>query len=153
AWSGASTEDELRDALEGWLDDRTGIVSHVVIRDRDIDDPAIPLCARALPAAQIRAEAIPAGVETTGGKGMTPVRAMIGAVGEAIERYSASNPDKARLVRAQLGDLDGAALAPRDLCLYDDAAYDRPGFPYVRFDPGRSHVWTRGKWLDDGRPV
>jgi ribosomal protein S12 methylthiotransferase accessory factor len=152
-WTDAATEDELRRSLDGWVDERTGIVSHVVLRDRDVGDPQFPVCARALPAAGVRDAAAPVAVESCGGKGMTAVQAMIGAVGEAVERYSASNPASHALFSAALRELDGDVLDPQRLCLYDDEVYDRPGFPYVRFDPDRPQLWTRGRWVDTDEPV
>ena len=86
------------------------------------------------------------------GKGLTVSGAVLSAVGEAIERYSASLPDSDRIVWAKPSELD-EFLDPRECGLYTDAQYESDEFPYVRFDPEIEHPWVQGKWLHDGTPV
>jgi thiazole/oxazole-forming peptide maturase SagD family component len=87
------------------------------------------------------------------GKGLTVSGAVLSAVGEAIERYSASLPDSGRIIWECLDDLDCEFLDPRDFAFYTDAQYERDGFPYVRFDPGIRHPWILGKWLNNSEVV
>jgi ribosomal protein S12 methylthiotransferase accessory factor len=79
------------------------------------------------------------------GKGMTPAAAVLSACGEALERYAASLPDPWRIRRARLADLSrDEAVDPGDFPLYAPEQYERPGFPFVRFDPEVPHPWVEG---------
>ncbi len=149
----ADTPDEMQRALSGWLDSRTGVISYVVLTARYADEPSVPVCAKALLSAYTEGDYSAAEDESCGGKGLRPAEALVGAVGEAIERYSASRFRVADLCRAPLRSLTGDVLDPRRLCLYEDAQYDRPGFPFARFKSDRPCLWTRGRWLDNGQPV
>ena len=75
------------------------------------------------------------------------------AVGEAVERYAASQPDPARIVWERPDDLDGEFLDPRTFSLYTEAQYERKDFPYVRFDPSVRHPWVLGRWMGSDTPV
>jgi ribosomal protein S12 methylthiotransferase accessory factor len=87
------------------------------------------------------------------GKGLTVSGAVLSAVGEAIERYSASIVDGERIVWKRPQELDDEFLDPRTCGLYSDEQYDREGFPYVRFDPDIEHPWVRGTWVANGQSV
>jgi ribosomal protein S12 methylthiotransferase accessory factor len=87
------------------------------------------------------------------GKGLTISGAVLSAVGEAIERYSASLPDAERIIWKRPAELDCEFLDPRTCGLYSEAQYERDEFPYVRFDKNIRHPWVLGKWADTGNPV
>ncbi|WP_372504138.1 YcaO-like family protein [Actinokineospora diospyrosa] len=87
------------------------------------------------------------------GKGMTRHAALVSAVGEAIERYSASLPDPDRIVWARAADLEGEVLDPREFPLYEPDQYTSRGFPYVPYDRRIDHPWVRGTWLGTDKPV
>ena len=87
------------------------------------------------------------------GKGLTISGAILSAVGEAIERYSASLPDAQGVFWLPMQDLEGEVLDPRELALYSDTQYGREGFPYSRFDPDAVHPWVLGTWLHNREPV
>ncbi|APV52524.1 hypothetical protein BWI17_18270 [Betaproteobacteria bacterium GR16-43] len=146
---------ELRKRLSPIVGPRTGIVKQLVINDRDANEPLALSTATAL----IAGAAIPSRHShhdeplVGSGKGTTPVSAMVGAVGEAIERYSASIYREADLLRASPVALGKGAFDPRALCLYRAEQYLEPGFPYDRHDPKRDLSWTQGTWLDSGDPV
>jgi ribosomal protein S12 methylthiotransferase accessory factor len=91
--------------------------------------------------------------ELASGKGVSRSQAMLGAVGEAVERYSASVYDPRRLLRAKLHDLPGPALDPRQLSLYSEQQYESRGFPFARFLPDRVLDWVQGRWLDSDEEV
>jgi thiazole/oxazole-forming peptide maturase SagD family component len=80
------------------------------------------------------------------GKGCDAASAVVGAVAEAIERYSGSMPDAARIIWSRPSELAGDVLHPRELALYSDDQFERPGFPYVRFDPEHAHPWVAAAW-------
>jgi ribosomal protein S12 methylthiotransferase accessory factor len=144
---------EIFELFEGWLDSRTGIVSAVGLRDDGPRSSSRACYARSVVCASTAATYCPPRLESTGGKGATPSEAIIGALGEAVERYSASIVPRAALRFAERGRLDGDVLDPRSLCLYADDQYDRLHFPYCRFAVDRPHAWVGGSWLDTGGRV
>ncbi len=144
---------DLRKLLAGWVDSRTGIIKQLVVDAPQASEPELPITSHAILASYTEGVYSPSGSEMGSGKGLTAVEAMIGAVGEAIERYSASRYRKVDLYRSALNDLNGDSLDPRWLCLYDDAQYAQPNFPFARFDPNRPIEWIRGYWLDTGGAV
>jgi ribosomal protein S12 methylthiotransferase accessory factor len=153
----ASSPEELRQMLAGVVDARLGIVRQV---EMDLLNPVL------LPEVPVTATAV-LGQFTDGhhacdgceepkvgaGKGGTLVEAMISAVGEAVERYSAGRFRTSDLTRASVAEMTGEFIAPARLCLYSDAQYDQPDFPYPRLDPQAPIDWTIGRWLDTGQPV
>jgi ribosomal protein S12 methylthiotransferase accessory factor len=148
-----STEDSpeiVLGALEGWVDRRTGVISELFIEPPDDPRVILPIVAKAAPPHVLEKDGslhrLPAGW----GKGLTISGAVLSAVGEAIERYSASMVDPERIVWRRPDELDGDIMVPG---LYSDAQYDRDGFPFVRFDSSLPHPWILGSWLNDGKPV
>lgn len=87
------------------------------------------------------------------GKGVTQSDALASAVGEAVERWSASQVDGEKLVRASFRELGNEAFDPRWLCLYSAEQYGLPHFPYRPFDEDHPLHWIAGRWLDTGEPV
>lgn len=152
-WTNAATPEDLRRSLSGWIDARTGVISHVGLMPAEDDVPNFPFCAEAHVSCYTDGTYAPASRTICGGKGMTPMAAMIGAVGEAIERYSASRVRTADLLFAPIALVPGDVVDPRDLCAYDDDQYGRAGFPFARFDPSAAQYWVPGRWIDDGAPV
>ena len=151
-----STEDSpetVLGALAGWVDRRTGVISDLFIEPPDDPRVALPIIAKAAPPHVMEKDGslhrLPAGW----GKGLTISGAVLSAVGEAIERYSASVVDPEKIVWKRLDELQGDVLHPRDLGLYSDEQYDRDDFPYVRFDSSIHHPWVLGSWLNNRKPV
>lgn len=141
---------ELRRSMAGWIDSRTGVIRDLMFPAPEAAAPELPVTCAAVLSSYTEGAYVPREMENTSGKGLTHVEAMIGAVGEAIERYSAARCRPADLHRAARDELNGDVLDPRLLCLYEDAQYARPGFPFARFESGRPIAWTRGRWLDTG---
>jgi ribosomal protein S12 methylthiotransferase accessory factor len=145
--------DELRKSLAGWVDSRTGIIKHLTVVPPETTGVDLPVVSLAVLASYTDGVYVPNDPKICWGKGLTPTEAMMGAVGEALERYSAARYRKADLQRCALTVLEGDFLDPRRLCLYDPAQYDQPDFPFARFDPRRPVEWVRGHWLDTGADV
>jgi ribosomal protein S12 methylthiotransferase accessory factor len=143
----------LFDALDGWVDARAGVIGGVVLEPPNDMPLGAPFVATAAPPHVIDASGETRMLPVGWGKGLTVSAAVLSAVGEAIERYSASLPDPSRVVWQSLDDLDGDILDPRECALYTTAQYESTGFPFARFDPSTPHPWVRGAWLDDGEPV
>jgi len=81
------------------------------------------------------------------GKGATEEQAMLGALGEAIERYCASHPAMRGTRRAALADLGADAVSPHEFVLYSEAEYARNGFPYRPWQARDELLWTQVKEL------
>ena len=153
---GSMSPAELRERLAGVVDARTGIVAKLDIANQDTPYAVdLPITAHATLGAYSTCtihdhEAEP---EDGSGKGLTPTLALIGAVGEAVERYSAGRVDRRSIVRAPAAALGEDAIAVDRLTLYSEEQYAEPGFPYQRVDPAEPLDWALGRWLDTGRPV
>ena len=85
-----------------------------------------------------------------GGAGTTRAEAAAAAVGEALERYSASYVPRERLVVATARRLGAAAVAPQRFALFSDAQYAAPGFAFRRFTAETEVAWVEGRALPDG---
>ncbi|WP_196053620.1 TOMM precursor leader peptide-binding protein [Paracoccus lichenicola] len=130
-----------RQRFRSWLDPQTGVIVGPVLRDRPRALPGTFVAvAEATPFCGFRDDPAPA--EPACGKGVTEDRAMLGAIGEAIERYAASRCDTRALIRARMRDLDGPVLDPRRIGLYGKDQYAAPGFPFRPFDPEAQAFWT-----------
>lgn len=140
----------LRQALAGWVDERIGVIHTLSGVSPDLGLP-LPLTASAYQAAYTEGRFDPSTAGQIGsGKGATALAAHIGAVGEAIERYSAARYRLDRLKLASYGELSGDKLDPRRLALYDDSQYSKPGFPFARFSTKKPIHWLAGSWLGAG---
>ena len=84
-----------------------------------------------------------------GGTGLTRAGAAAAAVGEALERYSASFVPADRLVFASARELGDDAVPPERFALFSERQYAQPGFPYRRFTPGTKIAWVEGQSLPD----
>lgn len=144
---------ELRRSMAGWIDSRTGVIRDLIFPAPEAAAPELPVTCAAVLSSYTEGAYVSRKLENTSGKGLNHVEAMIAAVGEAIERYSAARCRPADLRRATRDELREDVLDPRQLGLYEDAQYASPGFPFARFDSGRPMAWTRGCWLDTGLPV
>jgi len=87
------------------------------------------------------------------GKGVTEQAAMMGAIGESIERYCAMQPDYDSIVDASADELGAAALPPPAFVLYAEAQYENGEVPYRPFRSGARTAWVRGQSLSDGREM
>lgn len=147
------TSGDVRRVLDGLIDARTGIITHLTRVLPAPGAPELPIAFAASAASYTDGRAAPAGGDEGFGRGVSAADAMLSAAGEAVERYSAARRPAAGLCYAAFDDLAGDALDPRALCLYSARQYSRRGFPYAPFDPGRPIAWTRGWWADTRRPV
>ena len=138
------------DELAGLADVRGGVVRQVALFDSArADAPLLPVCASAHVGPYQHGE--PA--YTGEGKGATPEAAVLSAIGEGLERYSASLWEPAQLTCASLRALGDGAFDPRWLVLYDAAQYGVPAFPFAPLDLDLSIQWVEGQWLDSTEPV
>ena len=119
---------------------------------KDPLEPELPFIWRAEISNHLFAEQPKASVTTASGKGLTEQAARRGALGEAVERYSAlAHPPRSRLTWARRAELPGASLDPRDLVLYAPEQYPALGYDPWRED--RPIGWVAGETLGFGAPI
>ena len=140
-------------ALAGWIDRRTGVISDLFIEPPGHSGVSLPIIAMAAPPHVVEEDGSLRRLPIGWGKGLTISGAVLSAVGEAVERYSASLIDYQRVVWKRPHELEGEILDPRAFGLYTDEQYARADFPYVRFDSDIPHPWVLGNWADSGQPV
>ena len=147
----------LRQLLAGWVDDRVGIIRALSTGESSAADIGLelPVAATAYLASytegRLRHVRDP---QVASGKGLTDVDALIGAVGEAIERYSAARYRREDLRLASWNGLgeDGLRSAPA-LPVRRGAVSRAAASRFAPFDPDRPIHWLRGSWLGSGEPV
>jgi len=152
--SSAKDADELKKALEGIVDRHVGIIKMLTADTGAAPPYDFPVTATAVVSTYTEGALRHAHDAMIGsGKGLTKVDALIGAAGEAIERYSASRYRAADLLQSPAKAMTDEFVDPRRLCLYSDEQYAEPDFPCVRFDENQSIHWTRGWWFGTKEPV
>jgi ribosomal protein S12 methylthiotransferase accessory factor len=88
------------------------------------------------------------------GSGTSREAALAAALGEAVERYSASCPPQpGDLVVGSASELGDEAVAPARFALFSGEQYEDDRFPYRPFTETTRVVWTRGWALPGGEPV
>jgi ribosomal protein S12 methylthiotransferase accessory factor len=85
-----------------------------------------------------------------GGAGITRAAAAAAAVGEALERYSATFVPRERLVVGTARELGHAAVAPERFALFSPRQLAAPGFPFRPFTSETRVAWVEGHRLPDG---
>jgi ribosomal protein S12 methylthiotransferase accessory factor len=85
-----------------------------------------------------------------GGAGTTRAEAAAAAVGEALERYSASYVPRDRLLVATAREIGPAAVRPERFALFSERQYARPGFAFRRFTRETRVAWVEGRALPAG---
>ncbi len=94
------------------------------------------------------------GLDTyTGSEHWDRARAEAAAIGEALERYSASYVPDGRIRSGSAAEVGPSAVAPERFALFADAQYDSPGFPFVRFRRDTVVGWVEGFALPGGEPA
>ena len=88
-----------------------------------------------------------------GGAGRTRAEAAAAAVGEALERYSASFVPNDALIVASASELGADAVEPERFALFSDRQYAASGFPFRRFTRDTRVTWVAGRSLPSGEPA
>lgn len=134
-------EDSLR-RLRTLLSPYTGTVVHAVRALVSPDDARLVFvgCKLADPREVIGSDFEP----EAGAAKRTFDEALAAALGEAVERYSASYVPEAELILASADVLGADAVAPGRFALFRDDQYDDPGFPFERFTEATRVHWVRG---------
>ena len=142
-------------SLRELVSPRTGILKSLALRPRSADQPVLPVIYEGvLSNYDFRKASAPE--RATCGKGLTEEIAMLGAIGEAIERYCAAHVgsdlrrDTTIAVKEEKGE---GAIAAEEFVLYSEEQRARPEFPYWRHQPQDAIVWTTALELPDQNPV
>lgn len=88
-----------------------------------------------------------------GGSGQSRAEASAAAVGEALERYSATYVPHERIVVGSAVELGGEAVDPGRFALFSDRQYESDGFPFERFTPALHIPWVQGWSVQNRRPA
>ncbi|HEY3184418.1 MAG TPA: YcaO-like family protein [Gaiellaceae bacterium] len=86
-----------------------------------------------------------------GGAGLSREAAAAAAVGEALERYSATYVPRERLVVATAAELGDDAVAPERFALFSERQYARAEFPCRPFRRDTRVAWIEGWTVATGR--
>lgn len=120
---------------------RVGIVRSLSLRVKSADEPALPFIYDAF----LSHFDFRKGDKTergSCGKGVSEEDAMLGALGEAVERYCASHAAMKRTRRAPMQQPGGEAISPLDFVLYSEAQYARSDFPFRPWQPDDNLLWA-----------
>jgi ribosomal protein S12 methylthiotransferase accessory factor len=140
----------LPSALRPFVSPRVGIVTALEECLVDVDEPPLVRIACELSAVEELIGVELGSARSIGGSGMSRHDAVGAAVGEAVERYSASYVPRERLVEATASELGSNAADPSSFSLFAESQYDAPGFPYVRFTKETRVPWIEGVDLESG---
>lgn len=131
------------------VDERFGVVHQLVVHEIGPSDPPLFYCTARLAGTQGFSDV--GAARLNGGAGGDAETAMIGALGEALERYSIALYRESDLVRGTYDALATDAVDPRRLVFYSEEQYAWPHFPYVPIEPSQTLSWIVGRSLVDGR--
>jgi len=136
--------------LADLVSDRTGIIRNVTRIQRGAEEPSPPFIYQAeLSHFDFRA-ATPLD-RGSAGKGVTKEDAIRGAIGEAIERYCASQVDPALPFTSSWVNLSTQAVPPSDFVLFSSAQYQRGRLPYHSWVPNDELTWVPARELPSNR--
>jgi ribosomal protein S12 methylthiotransferase accessory factor len=132
---------------------RVGIVAALEECMVDVDEPPLHRVSCELAAAEEVLGSRIASARSGAGAGSSIEQAAGAAIGEAIERYSASFVPLERLVVATAAELGPRAADPAGFGLFAAAQYARPGFAYEPFTRETRVPWVAGLDLVTGEQV
>jgi len=131
------------------VDDRFGVVRQLAVHEVGPSDPPFFFATAQLASTRPFSDALASTLN--GGAGVTVESALMGALGEAIERYSIGTYREDDTFRAPFREVERVAMDPARLIFFAEEQYGWPNFPYARFDPRTSLSWVAGVSLSDGR--
>ena len=149
----ALSPEQVRDRYQHLVSPVTGIIKEI---KRDERGPALFNAFRSGPNIAARAHDLDTFAAAlrgeNGGKGVTAIQAEVGAMCEAIERYSGHFHGDEEMVRGSLRSLGERAIHPNDCQLYHERQYatraewnqEHAAFQFVcrEFDPDAEIDWT-----------
>ncbi len=124
------------------VDEKTGIIRVLYETPADPDSPQIFGYGTLL--ADTAQYGIAHSSPVNGSTSIIRERAIAGAIGEAVERYSAAIAPVDELVYASYKEMHGLALDPRTLILYSEQQYSQPEFAFLPFQAEIPLQWKSG---------
>jgi ribosomal protein S12 methylthiotransferase accessory factor len=140
--------DESLRRLDAAVSQLVGVVRQTVTTMHAPDETPLPNCASEL-APTLRTLEAPT-VEFGSGAHPNPAQARAGAIGEALERYSAAFVPEGRVHVATARELGAAAVPPSRFGLFHPCQYADPGFPFTPFTADTPTPFVEGMSLADG---
>ncbi len=128
--------------LADLISPRTGIIRSLSRVSRGTEEPSPPVVCQCL-VSQFDYRTANTTDRMTAGKGETEKEAMLGAIGEALERYCSYQENPDAVFRATVAELGKAAISPHEFVLYSERQYAAPGFKYAKPDDQSKIGWTR----------
>jgi ribosomal protein S12 methylthiotransferase accessory factor len=128
--------------LADLISPRTGIIRNITRVSRGTEEPSVPVVWQCV-LSQFDYRTAKQSERMTAGKGETEREAMLGAIGEALERYCSYQHDASAVFTATAAELGAAAIRPADFVLYSDRQYATPGFNYARPGDETPIGWIR----------
>jgi ribosomal protein S12 methylthiotransferase accessory factor len=135
--------------LADLISPRSGIIRSLSRVSRGTEEPSVPVICQAA-VSQFDYRTAKSADRLAAGKGETELDAMLGAIGEALERYCSYQHNAEAVFRATVEDLGAAAIPPADFVLYSNRQYAAPRFRYARPDDRTPIGWTRAVELPHG---
>jgi ribosomal protein S12 methylthiotransferase accessory factor len=129
-------------ALANLISPRVGIIRSVSRVSRGTEEPSPPVVCQAL-ISQFDYRTAKTADRMAAGKGETEREAILGAIGEALERYCSYQQNPEAAPRATALELGNAAIRPHEWVLYSDRQYSSRGFPYDKPGDQTPIGWTR----------
>jgi ribosomal protein S12 methylthiotransferase accessory factor len=131
----------------------TGVVGSVEECLHGTSDPPLFQATCDLPAGDELVGARVGGLYSVGGTGASRAVAAAAAVGEALERYSASYVPRDALVFATARELGDTAVAPDRFGLFSERQLATPGFRFRAFTEDTPIAWVEARPLLGGSSV
>ncbi len=150
----ADVLDRQLERIGGLVDDRLGIIANVLEIFREPDDPYIFNFTTVLSNVErYTGCGKPPGLN--GGAGLTRTRALLGAIGETIERYACSSFDTAGMLYGSHRELTAQGhrcFDPERIGLFSERQYRSEGFRFRPFSRTTPALWERCECLSDRPP-
>ena len=140
----------LWDILDSLVDERTGIVRHLIEVKREAGAP--DLFGYYAKACDTTAFTTQRNFSDAGGASTDRKIAMAKAIGEAVERYCSSIFDVSELPYFSFDSASFPTVAPGNFALYNLQQYQEAGFPYQPFLPHTHVHWIQGNDLVSSQP-
>jgi len=104
--------------------------------------------------ASVNLPMITGGNEGTAGRTQCYAESELTAILEGLERHCGLQPrGKRTVIHDSYRNLEEQALNPVEVGVHADEEYEKPGFPFQKFDPERPMDWVWGYSLIEERPI
>ena len=136
--------DKMKEVLfDDYFDNRTGLLNSKMY---DLVTPFAD--------ASVNLPMISGGNEGTAGRTQCYAESELTAILEGLERHCGLQPrGKRTVVHDSYRNLEKHALNPLEVGVHADEEYEKPGFPFGKFDPDTPMDWVWGYSLIEERPI